>query len=492
MAAKARPLIPYMRKSSGEDEKGSLARQRQAIRSWAKRNNVTLAAEVWEPGVSGSKSWRQRALGQAIAACERGEAGGIIVEEQSRLSRENGLATAEVWAELERLDLRLVCASEGLDTANGDCELSFAIKAAIAREQWKQYKRRSEATKKHAVEVLGIHIGPPPIGYTRAKQSHEPLRRDPKLWKVVRAAFCLRATGAGLHDVMRFLDRKAPGGPSGHGAWAVSTVTRMLANRVYLGEARGGSGYVKPGAHPAIVDQETFDACQALSRRREPVPVEAKSLLAGVARCAGCGHALQRQRVGRVAGRYYVYRCRRRSAAGECPASASVMVPALDRLVEAAIKERLADQTIERVATGKDVDAIHERLAKARKKREPFEDPDYVALLGLAAASRALSRVDKTIAQVEAELAAALTNDNGFVGVVDRRAALDALVSLDVTDRRGVVQAMLDGVFVAKAPRGTAVGDRVRLVWRGEPLPIARPARGRPARTEVETRVAAA
>jgi DNA invertase Pin-like site-specific DNA recombinase len=111
MAAKARPLIPYMRKSNGEDERGSLARQRQAIRSWAKRNRVPLAGEVWEAGVSGSKDWKQRALARAIAACERGEAGGIIVEEQSRLSRGNGLQTAEVWDALERAGLRLVCAA---------------------------------------------------------------------------------------------------------------------------------------------------------------------------------------------------------------------------------------------------------------------------------------------------------------------------------------------------------------------------------------------
>ena len=92
-----------------------------------------------------------------------------------------------MWDALERAELRLVCAAEGLDTANGDHELNFAIKAALAREQWKQYKRRSEATKKHAVEQLGIHIGPAPFGYTRAL--HEPLRRDPKLGKVVRDAF---------------------------------------------------------------------------------------------------------------------------------------------------------------------------------------------------------------------------------------------------------------------------------------------------------------
>jgi DNA invertase Pin-like site-specific DNA recombinase len=473
-----------MRKSSGEDEHGSLARQRQAIRSWAKHNNVTLAPEVWEPRVSGSKHWKQRGLGQAIAACERGEAAGIVCEEQSRLSRENGLATAEVWDALERAGLRLVCAAEGLDTGNGgDQELSFTIKGALAREQWKQFKRRSEASKKHAVEVLGIPIGPVPYGYTR--ELHEPLRLDPKQSKLVRAVFQLRADGAPLNDVVRFLDRKAPGGRSGVGVWQPGTVAGILRNRVYLGEARGG-GYVKPGAHPAIVDQQTFDAVQALARKPQRAPAVAKSLLAGSVRCLHCGYAFEYKT---VAGGYTVYRCSRRSATGDCPAPSGIMVHALDEYVEAKVRERLADQTIEQVTATRDVDAIHRRLATARAKREPFVDPDYVALLGPADASRGLRKANEEIAEVEAELADALTDDQGIVGVVGVQDALDALASLDINARRAVVQSMLDGVFVSKAPRGTPVADRATLVWRGDPLPIPRPSRGRRARPEVEPRV---
>jgi hypothetical protein len=51
--------------------------------------------------VSGSKPWRERALGEAVDPCERGDASGIIVAWQDRLSRENGRATAEVWEALE-------------------------------------------------------------------------------------------------------------------------------------------------------------------------------------------------------------------------------------------------------------------------------------------------------------------------------------------------------------------------------------------------------
>src|SRR5262249_23934334 len=160
---------------------------------------------------------------------------------------------------------RLVCTAEGLDTASGDQELSFAIKAALAREQWKQFKRRSDETKRRAVEDLGIHVGPPPFGYERERYSGEPLKlADRKSVNAVRAAFELRATGAYLGDVVRLLDKRIPGGPSKSGAWNRNTVSRILANRVYLGEARGG-GYAKPDAHPAIVDQATFDACQAVA-----------------------------------------------------------------------------------------------------------------------------------------------------------------------------------------------------------------------------------
>ncbi len=128
-----KPLIPYMRKSSKEDPAGSLERQKRAIHAWAEQTGTALAEEIWEPGVSGNKPWRERGLGLAVAAVERGEASGIVVEEQSRLSRANGLQTAEVWDALQKAGARLVVVAEGLDTATGDQELNFAIRAALAR-----------------------------------------------------------------------------------------------------------------------------------------------------------------------------------------------------------------------------------------------------------------------------------------------------------------------------------------------------------------------
>jgi hypothetical protein len=81
----ARPLIPYLRQSRAKERTISIDEQRRDCQREAKRLGVPLAAEVVEQNVSGSKPWRERALGDAIAACERGEAGGIIVAWQDRL-----------------------------------------------------------------------------------------------------------------------------------------------------------------------------------------------------------------------------------------------------------------------------------------------------------------------------------------------------------------------------------------------------------------------
>src|SRR5713101_7810968 len=125
-------LIPYVRQSRKKEVTISLDEQRAAIVAWAEREGVALAAEIVEWGVSGSKPW------------------------QERLSRENGLATAEVWQALERAGVRFVAVGDGIDTASGDHELLFSIKAAIARDQWKRYRTNWVNARRNAIE-RGIH-----------------------------------------------------------------------------------------------------------------------------------------------------------------------------------------------------------------------------------------------------------------------------------------------------------------------------------------------
>jgi hypothetical protein len=45
---------------------------------------------------------------------------------------------------LETAGGRLICVGDGLDTATGDHEMLFTIKAAIARDQWKRHRANWE------------------------------------------------------------------------------------------------------------------------------------------------------------------------------------------------------------------------------------------------------------------------------------------------------------------------------------------------------------
>jgi DNA invertase Pin-like site-specific DNA recombinase len=469
--SRKRPLlIPYLRKSSGEDPAISRDRQQRAAASWAAIADVDLAPEVWEPGVSGSRSWRERGLGAAIDACQRGEADGIVVEEQSRLSRENGLATSEVWDALQNggAPIRLVCVAEGMDTANGDQELSFAIRAALAREQWKQYARRIDHVKRRAIE-RGVHVaGTVPAGYRRPGRG-QALERDGARADAIAAAFKMRAEGATIAAVCRMLDRRAPGGNRGRGAWTTQNVGRLLRNRVYLGEARQGR-YVRPASHAALVDQKTFDTVQALADRNEPPQsLSTKSLLAGMVKCSGCGYALDRcELYGQGRRGRFQYRCRGRNSAGECPAPASIMAEHLDEFVLERVRERLASYSpaYERVPVAVDVDRIHARIAALREQLATWEHPSVLQRVGLEAWQNGVDEVQLELDAANAELAEAVPAE-----ATDRAALLDALELFDdlsLEEQREVLSAECERVTVSRAVRrgrGIAVASRVAFTW---------------------------
>lgn len=480
-------MIPYTRKSSGEDPRISRDRQRSSIEAWARDHDVELEPEQHEPGVSGSKPWQDRALGKAIEACRAGGADGIIVAEQDRLTRENLRATGEVWSALDEAGIRLVCVAEGIDTANGDHELSFAVRAALSREQWKQYARRMDHVKRDAVVERGVHVaGRVPVGYRRPGRG-QPLELDGRTADAIRKAFELRAAGATLGAIARELDRTCPGGPSGKGVWAKDSLHRVLSNRVYLGEARGGK-YVKAGAHPAIVDAETFETVQAINGRREPrkSPQETVTLLPGLVRCASCGYAMVKTsltdtRKGRVS---HVYRCRGKSAAGKCPSRTTIMQPALDAHVEAAFLARLEvelDQELEPVEQRDEVEAAHRRIATLRARRETWSSPEVLERLGLEAWQRGIDEVDAELDELAGQLDE-LTPSGG--GELDRQAIVESWPELTLDERRELLVRGVDAVIVSRSPvRGSnrvALDDRVEIRFAGDGPAFARPSRHGP------------
>ena len=466
-------LIPYHRKSSKEDPRISRERQSLATSSWANARGVRLAPEIWEPGVSGSKHWSERGIGKALKMIAAGEATGIIVEEQSRLSRENGLATAEMWDAFQAAGIRLVCINDGLDTANGDQELNFGLRALMAREQWKQYARRVEDAKRNAV-ARGIHIsGTVPFGYERDPKTKRLVVRKGED-KIVRQLFKRRAKGESYGSLARWLNEVVPGGASEKGLWLRPTVARMLTNRVYLGEARQSTRHTKQGAHEALVDERTFTVVKALAAKTEPaIRHEGESLLAGIVRCGCCGYSLTRGRSNKT---YWVYR--HRNAANQalpCEAPATAMCEALDAHVTEALFARALDgvgfETHESTA---EVDTLTAKLDELRRERSTYQEREFVKVFGAEAAAKNIAQINVEIDKVEAELAE-LTR--GRIELPDFAAAREKWPTLSVEERHEILSSVITDVLVTRSPHAP-IASRVEIVFVDEAPSVARPTRG--------------
>jgi len=311
-------LVPYVRQSRAKEKTISLEEQRRTIHAWAKKNRVELAQEIVEQGVSGSKAWRSRALGAAVTAVEDGEAQGIIVAFQDRLSRENGLATAEVWQALEKAEARLVCAGEGLDTSTGDHEMLFTIKAAIAREQWKRHRVNWEGARRNAVE-RGIHVSSTlPAGYDRDPETKRLVPNNDA--PAITRAFEARVKGASWTQLAKLLNeagvrtshagRKSKlGNGTTEGLWSPVAVSRTLANPVYRGQARSGD-FLLEDAHEPLVSKGLWSRVQGLRQKGDFAREREVTLVTGLVRCASCGSSMRRDTTRRGGKVYPFLRCK--------------------------------------------------------------------------------------------------------------------------------------------------------------------------------------
>jgi site-specific DNA recombinase len=459
-----RPLIPYLRQSRAKERTISIEEQRRDIQSWADAAGVPLATEVVEQNVSGSKPWRERALGEAISACERGEAAGIIVAWQDRLSRENGRATAEVWEALDKAGARLVCAAEGLDTATGDHELTFTIKAAIARDQWKRAKANFASAQQNAHE-RGIPNGRPSLGYRKGPDRR--LVIDKKGAAKVRKMFEMRSAGESFAAIGRRF------------GLSHSTVRQILENDTYVGTLRCGR-MATENNHPVIVSRELFDAANA-SRTKQRVPpgdTTRDRLLLGLVRCRGCGRTLKVVTRRRADGsRVPAYYCKN-AAADPCPERAYVHAEPLDEFVSewftAAL--RSTPRLVDVVAVARELEEAQKMQRDAEAQLNKYVEDTIIedAALFQRGLFKRQTRLDEARAKVQAVSARTTRLPVGG-------SLIDLWGDFTPAERREVLGGFLDRVIVTRGASSNLAGH-VSIVW----------ADGTVADDETRVRVAAA
>lgn len=279
----AEPLtaVLYLRVSSAgqmnkavDPEGYSIPGQREACQRYAERLGTKIIGEFVEYGQSAT-TVRRGALQRLLAELPKLQPTYVIVYDLSRVARDDYDA---LWLlrEIERHGSRLESTLERVDDSPAG-KLLYTVMAGV-----NAFRSRGDGLKvKAGLErklAEGGTVGLAPVGYinTRERIDGREVRTvalDPERARLVRLGFDAFATGEySLTTLTELLDSmglktketaKRPAKPLTR-----SGVYRLLRDRYYIGFVTR-NGVTRPGRHPKLIDEDTFEKVQQLlvSRR---------------------------------------------------------------------------------------------------------------------------------------------------------------------------------------------------------------------------------
>ncbi len=259
--------VGYVRVSSAKDEQATSPEvQRAMIAAECARQGWQLAC-VFEDRRSGGSLDRPD-FHELTAYMEHHPVGVLVVKDLSRFGRESldYLRFTREFLKPRGITLHAV---HGVNGEGSVVEMVRQIEMAVGENMRLQVVEKTLAAKAVGAQ-RGYWDGSIPFGYYSNKlgrpgvEAHpgEPcvLQPDPDTAPVVRQFFVWAGEGLGSRAIARRLNLAGALSPRG-ARWCCSTVLRILASRVYVGEITRHGQWL-PGAHAALVDARQWQAAQ--------------------------------------------------------------------------------------------------------------------------------------------------------------------------------------------------------------------------------------
>jgi DNA invertase Pin-like site-specific DNA recombinase len=300
----------------GQERRGTIRSQVQALRARTANEGHELVAEFLDDGYSGARLDRP-GLDALRDAAEAGVIEAVWCLTPDRLAR----SFAYQMLVLDELD-RLGCNVNFTDAPQIDddpqARLLTQMQGVIA-----EYERAKAAERYRRGKLYRVRSGEAifwkvPYGYRRVPRSADGPARleiyEPEA-EVVRSIFDdILARGSSVRGISRRLYTDGVRSPSGKEVWSTSTLSELIRNRTYMGQAewfrhetvappRPGHRHPRQQLRPkedwirvevpAILSEETFEAAQRVKRDnsmfspRRTTP--GRWLLRGLVYCGRCG-----------------------------------------------------------------------------------------------------------------------------------------------------------------------------------------------------------
>lgn len=289
----------YARVSGREQasEGTSLESQSARFDRYAERERVEVDARVEVGSASAALPERRVELKRLMAEAKPGDT--IIVCKVDRWSRNTPFGVQSV-RDLVARGVRWLSLDEGIDASTPQGDSTLGIMAWAADQEHKRIRERTVGRRHELLEegywCNGAH---PPFGLCRgtgpSKMDHLILQPVPEDVPILIEMYRRCVAGNSVADLSDWLPDVRP-----DRGWSPALVKSMLRSRVYIGEVRAPSGWVR-GKHAAIVPRDLWERAQVakLSRDkggRSPGATSRTSTWLcrpALARCGHCGGGMR-------------------------------------------------------------------------------------------------------------------------------------------------------------------------------------------------------
>lgn len=315
-------IINYLRKSrqdvererkTGED---TLHEQKQLMDRVLSAYGIPYDQEP-EIG-SGDKISTRPVFQQIIQDLEVGKYDAIAVKEISRMGRGSYTDMGIIYDLIIEKTIYIITPWKIYDPANPSDLRQIRFELFLSREEYESTKERLNGGRYNAQLEGKWVFGPPPFGFDKNPKTQKLIPNE-KEAKTIQAIFDYYANGiinekgerqlVQFRALATFLRRVGIKTARGKVEWSPAYLRRLLANERFIGTLRSNTHKTLPdgkreprpesehvvviGAHPSIIDAETWEKVQHRIENRES-PTNTKldfepNRLAGLCVCVKCG-----------------------------------------------------------------------------------------------------------------------------------------------------------------------------------------------------------
>lgn len=309
------------------DESESIINQKNLVRDYCIRNQITLVEEFIDDGYSGS-NFNRPGFQKLLDLVGTGKINMVITKDLSRLGRD--MIDSGYYAEkfFPENGIRYIAIGDDFDSEKDNMMTPFkmAMNDVYLRETSKKIKQVMNSKRER-----GEYCACPPFGYKKHNNNKSQLVPDPFTAPIVQRIFEMASEGQSCHAIAKILtDEKVitplkyrvyyrddfgeKGAARATDEWNHTTVKRILKNKVYLGHTVLGKSKrasikskmkialpedewaITENTHVPLVTEEQFNNAERFMSRNtkswQDNPKFRISIFNGLIFCENCGASM--------------------------------------------------------------------------------------------------------------------------------------------------------------------------------------------------------